>query len=186
MLYLPGWSFGGVVAHEMAVELRRRGLVVQGILLIDSPNPAAARRPLSEPLIDAVVNSERLDGRNASSGDSRLRKLVKDQFRINSQLLGEYRPESCGSGDPVVFLRSKEGFNPSSVMDIPGWLKDRRDDSGEMISEWESIAGVRVRVIDIPGNHFQAFDASNVRCLFLFSFFGVLGFDADDVVWCLW
>ena len=30
-----GWSFGGVVAHELAVELQRRGCVVQSLVLLD-------------------------------------------------------------------------------------------------------------------------------------------------------
>ncbi len=30
-----GWSFGGVVAHELAVELRRRGCEVQRLVLLD-------------------------------------------------------------------------------------------------------------------------------------------------------
>ncbi|OBI52056.1 hypothetical protein A5707_12745 [Mycobacterium kyorinense] len=32
---LLGWSFGGVVAHELAVKLRRRGCVVQRLILLD-------------------------------------------------------------------------------------------------------------------------------------------------------
>ena len=32
---LLGWSFGGVVAHELAIELRRRGCVVQRLVLLD-------------------------------------------------------------------------------------------------------------------------------------------------------
>ena len=30
-----GWSFGGVVAHELAIELQRRGCVVQTLVLLD-------------------------------------------------------------------------------------------------------------------------------------------------------
>ncbi len=33
---LLGWSFGGVVAHELAIELRRRGCVVQRLVLLDA------------------------------------------------------------------------------------------------------------------------------------------------------
>ncbi|SON61920.1 Dimodular nonribosomal peptide synthase [Mycobacterium simulans] len=40
---LLGWSFGGVVAHQLAVELQRRGCVVRRLLLLDAIlNPAAA------------------------------------------------------------------------------------------------------------------------------------------------
>ena len=43
---LLGWSFGGVVAHELAIELRRRGCVVQRLVLLDaafSANKVIAR-----------------------------------------------------------------------------------------------------------------------------------------------
>ncbi len=36
---LLGWSFGGLVAHELAIELRRRGCVVQRLVLLD-PAPS--------------------------------------------------------------------------------------------------------------------------------------------------
>jgi thioesterase domain-containing protein len=32
---LLGWSFGGPVAHELAIELRRRGCVVQRLIMLD-------------------------------------------------------------------------------------------------------------------------------------------------------
>ncbi|ORA11438.1 long-chain fatty acid--CoA ligase [Mycobacterium arosiense ATCC BAA-1401 = DSM 45069] len=32
---LLGWSFGGVVAHELAIELRRRGYAVERLILLD-------------------------------------------------------------------------------------------------------------------------------------------------------
>lgn len=35
-LKLLGWSFGGVVAHELAIELQRRGCEVQGLILMDA------------------------------------------------------------------------------------------------------------------------------------------------------
>ncbi|KUH92327.1 hypothetical protein AU186_07860 [Mycobacterium sp. GA-1999] len=34
--HLLGWSFGGVVAHELAVELQRRGCAVERLILIDT------------------------------------------------------------------------------------------------------------------------------------------------------
>ena len=34
---LLGWSFGGVVAHELAIELQRRGCVVESLVLLDAP-----------------------------------------------------------------------------------------------------------------------------------------------------
>ncbi|GBE67535.1 hypothetical protein MFM001_39970 [Mycobacterium sp. MFM001] len=37
---LLGWSFGGVVAHELAIELRRRGSEVRRLILLDPVNGA--------------------------------------------------------------------------------------------------------------------------------------------------
>ena len=33
---LLGWSFGGVVAHELAIELQRRGCVIERLILLDA------------------------------------------------------------------------------------------------------------------------------------------------------
>ena len=33
---LLGWSFGGVVAHELAIELHRRGCVIARLILLDA------------------------------------------------------------------------------------------------------------------------------------------------------
>jgi thioesterase domain-containing protein len=33
---LLGWSFGGVVAHELAIELQRRGGVIARLILLDA------------------------------------------------------------------------------------------------------------------------------------------------------
>ncbi len=39
---LGGWSLGGVIAYEMALQAAGRGLAVQQLVLIDSPAPGAA------------------------------------------------------------------------------------------------------------------------------------------------
>ncbi|MEB4209654.1 amino acid adenylation domain-containing protein, partial [Mycobacterium sp. 94-17] len=62
---LLGWSFGGVVAHEVAVELQRRGFIVQHLVMLDGklntdriPTP----QPVSEgQVLDFILRSNRLD-----------------------------------------------------------------------------------------------------------------------------
>jgi amino acid adenylation domain-containing protein len=62
-----GWSFGGVVAHELAVELRRRGCVVQRLVLLDpafsvGPITAAASRELDEgQVLQHILSTNRVD-----------------------------------------------------------------------------------------------------------------------------
>lgn len=45
------------------------------------------------------------------------------------------------------------------------WLSSQkaRDDA---IKRWEQIVGSKIKVLGIPGNHFQAFDAQNASFLF--------------------
>ncbi len=50
--YLGGWSMGGVVAYEMALQLFQFGESVSGLILIDSPAPVATPR---DPAIDFTV-----------------------------------------------------------------------------------------------------------------------------------
>ncbi|EPQ54389.1 polyketide beta-ketoacyl-synthase [Gloeophyllum trabeum ATCC 11539] len=155
-ILLGGWSFGGVAAFEIARQLLRKGVPVKGVLLIDSPSPVN-HVPLSQSLIEAVVN---LDARGANSDIGR---LVKAQFEKNSALLGKYDPVSAGGPfPPLVLLRSREGFNPSGVKEpVPTWLADRSN-AQQAVAGWEGLVGATVKSIDIPGNHFEPFHASNI------------------------
>ncbi|KAJ7720858.1 hypothetical protein DFH07DRAFT_972466 [Mycena maculata] len=62
-LLLGGWSFGGVAAYEIALQLTSRGIQVKGILLIDSPSPIN-HTPFPDSLIDTIIG---LDARTARS-----------------------------------------------------------------------------------------------------------------------
>jgi thioesterase domain-containing protein len=44
--YLGGWSMGGIVAYEMALQLRQAQATVNAVVLIDSPAPIAAKREI--------------------------------------------------------------------------------------------------------------------------------------------
>jgi thioesterase domain-containing protein/acyl carrier protein len=47
---LGGWSSGGLVAHEMAVQLRARGRSVEGVVIMDSPAPLV-HRPIADDVL---------------------------------------------------------------------------------------------------------------------------------------
>jgi thioesterase domain-containing protein/acyl carrier protein len=63
---LLGWSFGGTVAHALAIELRRRGCVVERLILLDPVLSA-----------DGTVRNQALDG------ESRLLDLFLRSSRID-------------------------------------------------------------------------------------------------------
>ncbi|KAJ6526457.1 polyketide synthase [Mycena capillaripes] len=154
-LLLGGWSFGGVAAYEIALQLTSRGIQVKGIVLIDSPSPIN-HIPLSDSLIDTIID---LDARTPRSD---LSALVKKQFSMNARMLGKYVPHATASlCPPLVLLRSSEGFKPKGVPDMPAWLSDRSDPQTS-VAGWESLAHCSVKVLDIPGHHFKPFDSSNI------------------------
>ncbi|KAH9952215.1 putative polyketide synthase [Amylocystis lapponica] len=150
-----GWSFGGVVAFEIARQLIYAGVDVAGLLLIDSP-PPLTHDPLPGDVIDTVI-----------AGQDWLSQLVRTQMRHATKALTNYDP----SLSPVrgiisleaVMLRSQDPFpvrktKCESVM----FLTDRSDPAKSVLG-WEKLLGRRVPILDIPGHHFAPFSPQNVR-----------------------
>ncbi|KAG6877504.1 hypothetical protein C0992_009829 [Termitomyces sp. T32_za158] len=71
------WSFGGVIAYEVAQHLELLGRTAQGILLIDAPNPIG-HVTLSDSVVDAVLH---LDGRSINSKVGRLKGSMRFMFK---------------------------------------------------------------------------------------------------------
>ncbi|KAI1087806.1 putative polyketide synthase [Rostrohypoxylon terebratum] len=159
---LGGWSFGGVVAFEAARRLVAQGHNVIGVVLIDSPAPLN-HQPLSPRIIDAVTGQTKVPGTEAAKA---IRALTRRSFASCASLLGSFAPESPEAlPTPRVFLlRSREGWQDPSDPELfeNEWLQDRRSPRGA-ISGWETVTASKIGWVDIPGNHFQVFDADNIE-----------------------
>jgi iterative type I PKS product template protein len=151
-----GWSFGGIVAFEIARILQLRSTIVKGLVLIDSPSPSL-HVPLSSALIDHVLSS------SSANLNLELQKLCRIQFIQNSQLLADYSATEIQKQPslPLVFLKSSEPYNVSIDIEISSWLSNHADAMAS-IQVWESMSGGLVEMLDIPGNHFEAFSPQNV------------------------
>ncbi|BBZ69419.1 hypothetical protein MPRS_05120 [Mycobacterium paraseoulense] len=93
--HLLGWSFGGVVAHDLAVELQRRGCVVTRLILLDA-QPAiddGATLPGGVPADDQPARDPR---------SGRLLDLLADNLRENVERYRAHRPRVF-HGDVTVF-----------------------------------------------------------------------------------
>ncbi|KAM3511578.1 hypothetical protein MY11210_004796 [Beauveria gryllotalpidicola] len=186
---LGGWSFGGVVAFEAARILMSQGHRVKGVVLIDSP-PPIGHIPLSESIINAVTaqpaEKDAVGGSTTASNRvspvaSAIRKLVQQSFRICAGLIGDFgtsaEMQQRGLSKPVgpvprvILLRSAVGWTPPrgytgaavGEMENP-WLQNRRDRS-LATAGWEVLTGGPIQCVDIPGNHFQVFDAPNIAAV---------------------
>ncbi|KAF8836384.1 putative polyketide synthase [Paxillus ammoniavirescens] len=154
-LILGGWSFGGVVAFEVARILTARGINVNGVILIDSPAPSAPPL-LSDVIINHVVRGEE---RNVESA---MAPLVMRQFKRNTQLLEVFIPADQDTQIPLTFLRSTKGFHPPGIEGIPTWFSERHD-AESVVRPWETLVGRPVKVWDIPGHHFEPFSPEHVQ-----------------------
>ncbi len=91
--HLLGWSFGGVVAHEVAVELQRRGCAVTRLILLDArPN---------------IGSTEVID----QSADDR---------RVPEEILRFYRIPPQGGDEPITYDQIKEVVERGAA-DLPGF-----------------------------------------------------------------
>ena len=79
-----GWSFGGAVAHELAIELRRRGCVVQRLVLLDPSHCG-----------NGTVSSQVFD-------ESQMEGVILDRFL---RLTGIDIPEQSG---PLTYRQVEE------------------------------------------------------------------------------
>lgn len=150
------------MAFEIARQLLKCSIDAR-VLLIDSPSPLN-HVPLDECLIENITNA------NIQHTASNMSRFIQAQFRFNSKSLGMYKPlPGDGPFPKIILLRSREGFLPGRISNVPNWLSERGG-SRDVVAGWEALIGCPVRVIDIPGHHFEPFSPENVRrtgsCIF--------------------
>ena len=157
-----GWSFGGVAAYELARHLLSRGVRVKGLILIDAPAPQCSGL-LPDALISQFIHNIGVPDRTAEQ--------LKAQIKRASQALVDYdhsmsHPNMAVRNPPVVYLRSRAAVDITAYgKDIDprqrAFLTKERDEW--TIPRWETVLGEKVKVLDIPGDHFAVFDEQNVR-----------------------
>ncbi len=105
---LLGWSFGGVVAHAVAVELQRRGCVVARLILLDAqPTMDDGAAPPEEALGAGQLPE--------ASRSGRLFDLLADNLRKNVERYRAHRP-GVFTGDITVFSAAQDGGDRSAFL----------------------------------------------------------------------
>lgn len=137
---------------------------MQGLILIDSPNPID-HKPLPIEVIASIVNTR---GQTHALNNN---TALREEFQFNASLLGSYKalPFSKTNGPRLntVMLKSEDVLDTESACGVRyDWLSDQ-DERSAAITAWEELTGGHVEVLSIPGNHFEAFSSKNVRSLSL-------------------
>ncbi|HEX2212627.1 MAG TPA: amino acid adenylation domain-containing protein, partial [Mycobacterium sp.] len=112
--HLVGWSFGGVIAHEVAVELERRGGVVARLILLDA-------EPRLSSMASQAVDRSQLDdllreqGEHEFARHTGLLDRIVHNFDTNIRL---YRDHRAGvfHGDVTVLSAGRDETDRSSTL----------------------------------------------------------------------
>ncbi|MBZ5494723.1 MAG: amino acid adenylation domain-containing protein [Acidobacteriia bacterium] len=165
---LGGWSYGGVVAFEMARQLTAAGGEVKSLLLIDSwaPGPDTRTTPLDDTSLliyiadvgfNLVVPREALQGKSleeqialiaAEAGpDARLREFLSASLRREREIIGARR-RCLRAYDPGQYEGAVTLFYAAdeALQQERGIM--RKSDLG-----WSGLCSRPLEIVDIPGTH---------------------------------
>lgn len=175
---LVGYSFGGVVAHEMACILERAGHQVEFVGLFDTHNPAARNRAYSLPERLGFFWKQNLEVPLVKRLVRLARRIVegfKTNHRVHKEILEarnhgpaeahsdlrrvQVREENWRAMQafrPKVFSGQLTLFKAITASDKVEW----DDDYG-----WSPFAGKGLEIVQVPGRHLTLFEAPNVETL---------------------
>lgn len=189
-IILAGWSFGGILAWEMAYQMRqlhRRNVL--GVIAIDSPCPYG-HVPLDDSILQHLIPTNyKLTGVNPAT-ERRLklvRELMRSSFMKSGRAIAQYAklsetdagqatamrnalqsPNACNL--PVILLRSTDDYrgSPSQQNVLTkspcfDWLTNRNSSQAFKLLGWEKMGSTLKSCYDIPGSHFTPFAKRNVR-----------------------
>ncbi|KAI2638328.1 hypothetical protein GGS21DRAFT_548856 [Xylaria nigripes] len=135
-----GWSFGGVVAQEVARILHEQRAPVLGVVMVDSPCPTTHEGiPMS--ILQRLCKGKP--------------EWLLRNFETHSGLLRAWRPTPATVEFPMVLLRSAEAEQLGDE-----WCSFLSDgpERHELVCQWRQLVGPQLRVIEVPGSHFAAFN----------------------------
>jgi thioesterase domain-containing protein len=159
---LLGWSFGGVVAHELAIELQRRGCEIARLILLDAqpsidssvtlPNHALGEEHILEealrfyrigiPEQDGSLTYEQIEELVRERGAvefpryKQLLDLIVQNLNSNTALHRAHEPRVF-DGDIVIFLA----------------VRDESDRSSSLLQSWRPYVVGDITVYSIDCTH---------------------------------
>jgi thioesterase domain-containing protein len=149
--YLAGFSFGGLVAFEMALQLQKQGFQVPVLILIDCKNPLSTEPLNSSNVLDSMFRR----GYN----------LSKDLYYWFYHKTRIFYYEFVLSFKPNISHKNRNYYIMSTYMNIGKRYKPKNQYKGEILLfksqqnlsvheylGWEGFCE-HVELITIPGNH---------------------------------
>lgn len=180
---LIGWCNGGVVAFEMARQLREAGKSVSRVIVVDTWIPGYLRRGgwLRSKLTDLAYRWKLVlaEARDVGTGQVALSRFLDGRRKLHRilKLFGRH------PGSPnlplttaeqydrwlVTYLdQAIEGYRPQPFDGRMTVLRSSREPRGFLLDPdfgWKAVARGGVDLIVIPGNHFSVFQEPGVSLI---------------------
>ncbi|MCU0748413.1 MAG: amino acid adenylation domain-containing protein, partial [Akkermansiaceae bacterium] len=174
---LAGYSFGGVVAHEMACQLTKLGHKVEFLGLFDTHNPAAPARAYSmgERL---RVFWQQSAGEPFFTRIGQLRARIGEGIRTNRRVKAELAAAAAGPADAYSDLRrvqvreenwrAMQAYRPAP---FPGRITlfktSHVNDKVERPADygWAELASSGLDIVSVSGHHLALFASEHIGTL---------------------
>ncbi len=168
---LLGWSFGGVVAHEIAIELQRRGRAIACLILLDArPTVDSVTHAVDEKLILEEVLREVLRFYRISLPDQdgpltyqQVEELVRDQRAVEfSQYkqLFDLGVQSINSSMALHQAHKPGIFNGDTI--IFSALSDEKNSNSSLLESWWPYVAGHITEYSIACRHEDMLTAESV------------------------
>ena len=174
--YLAGWSLGGVIAYEMARQLKNAGENVALLALIDSYTPAQLHAIEQDALeqygqdnllfmqfaqtlglanntsnsdFDLQARLTELGQQLGDTSDTTLNKLnhLFTVYKTHNEAMNQYQPQTY-TGRVTLFTSHKQF-----------------ETNHQGIDNWSTLSGGNIQIIDITGDHYSLLQNENVQVL---------------------
>jgi thioesterase domain-containing protein len=132
--HLAGWSFGGVIAFEMARQLRSAGAEVAPLVLVDSRAPGSIEIPEDHASLLAAFAADQGLTPDVNALDVEVLRPLFETFRTLLGMLRSYRPAPYPG--PIRLYRAEQRAVPAP------------DDLG-----WTRLAAGGLEIRTVPGDH---------------------------------
>ena len=178
---LGGWSFGGVVAFEMAQQLRRQGEKIAALVLLDTWAPAGRTEPAQADLIVRfLADLSGLSGKTLRVNGDHLQKLdgpAQLHYALDQAIQSEILPADADLSQIAdlfaLFAANATAFYAYApeVVELGGRIAFFRAADGKDPSldgpalGWDGIAIDPIEVRPVPGDHYSMLANANAGTL---------------------
>ncbi|MGH8079431.1 MAG: thioesterase domain-containing protein, partial [Lysobacter sp.] len=172
---LAGWSFGGVLAYEIARQLRAYGESIEFLGLVDSSHPSRDWGDTSQGVGSPLQALQRLCGQTpeASTDDSEAAFAERfAQYRDSHVLPEQLQPLSAADAYSRCrslqrYLDALRHYRPEPIdVAVRLFVAEQRAEAASPALGWErSVPAALLQVRKVPGNHRSMLQSPRIEVL---------------------